>query len=245
MTIADVILREYPRLNAEQKAIIGHSDGPLLVIAGPGSGKTFSLVLRALNLLLLQKAEPRELLVCTFTEKAAFELRDRTSAAAAKLGYTGDLSELRATTIHGLCNRLLTIHRHRTLLGSNYETLDDLTQLLFIFDHFKEIVGEPIAGLYLTKWTTRWTAIEGARDYFNKITEELVDAAALKQSGTALRSAIGGAYQTYERLIFEKNRIDFAHLQKLVPEYVPPARGGRQPLEMVPFNKPSQLRSAS
>jgi ATP-dependent DNA helicase UvrD/PcrA len=218
MTIADLILQEYPRLNAEQKAIIGHSDGPLLVIAGPGSGKTFSLVLRTLNLLLLQKAEPGELLVCTFTEKAAFELRDRTSAAAAKLGYTGDLSELRATTIHGLCNRLLTIHRHRTLLGSNYETLDDLTQLLFIFDHFKEIVGEPTDGLYLTKWKTRWTAIEGARDYFNKITEELVDAEALKQSGTALLDEIGGAYQIYERLLFEKNRIDFAHLQKLVYE---------------------------
>ena len=42
MTIAEVILQEYPRLNAEQKAIIGHSDGPLLVIAGPGSGKTFT-----------------------------------------------------------------------------------------------------------------------------------------------------------------------------------------------------------
>jgi len=218
VTIAEVILQEYPRLNAEQKAIIGHSDGPLLVIAGPGSGKTFSLVLRTLNLLLLQKAEPRELVVCTFTEKAAFELRDRTSAAAVKLGYTGDLSELRATTIHGLCNRLLTIHRHRTLLGSNYETLDDLTQLLFIFDHFKEIIGEPTDGLYLTKWKTRWTAIEGARDYFNKITEELVDAEALKQSGTALLNEIGGAYQTYERLLFEKNRIDFAHLQKLVYE---------------------------
>jgi len=218
VTIAEVILQEYPRLNTEQKAIIGHSDGPLLVIAGPGSGKTFSLVLRTLNLLLLQKAEPRELVVCTFTEKAAFELRDRTSAAAAKLGYTGDLSELRATTIHGLCNRLLSIHRHRTPLGSNYETLDDLTQLLFIFDNFKEIVGEPIDGLYLTKWKTRWTAIEGVRDYFNKITEELVDAEVLKQSAAPLLNAIGGAYQTYARLLFEKNRIDFAHLQKLVYE---------------------------
>ena len=216
--IADVLLQRYPKLNEEQKAIIGHTDGPLLVIAGPGSGKTFSLVLRALNLLLLGKAEPRELVVCTFTEKAAFELRDRTSAAAARLGYTGDLSELRATTIHGFCNRLLTIHRHRTPLGSNYETLDDLTQLLFIFDHFKEIIGEPINGLYLTKWSTRWTAIEGARDYFNKITEELVDAEALKRSATVLLSEIGRAYQTYARLLFEKNRIDFAHLQKLVHE---------------------------
>ena len=48
----------------------------------PGSGKTYSIVLRALNLLLLGKAQPRQIVRCTFTEKAAFEMRDRLSAAA-------------------------------------------------------------------------------------------------------------------------------------------------------------------
>jgi DNA helicase-2/ATP-dependent DNA helicase PcrA len=119
MTIAPALLREYPDLNDAQRAIIAHGEGPLLVIAGPGSGKTMSLVLRAINLLLLEKASPREMLVCTFTEKAALELRDRISAAARKVGYKGDLSELKASTIHGMCNRLITLHRHRTPLGSN------------------------------------------------------------------------------------------------------------------------------
>jgi len=105
--IAEAILKNYPNLNEAEREIVGHTDGPLLVIAGPGSGKTFSLVLRALNLLLLGKVEPRELVLCTFTEKAAFELRDRISAAAAKVNYEGDLSELRTSTIHSLCNRLL------------------------------------------------------------------------------------------------------------------------------------------
>ena len=90
------------------------STGPLLVIAGPGSGKTYSIVLRALNLLLLGKAAPKEIVLCTFTEKAAFEMRDRLCGAAQKVGYRGDLSELRVSTIHGLCNRILTQHRHRT-----------------------------------------------------------------------------------------------------------------------------------
>jgi len=113
MTIAPALPREYPAINEAQRAVVAHDEGPLLVIAGPGSGKTFSLVLRALNLLLLNKAVPRELVICTFTEKAAFELRDHISAAAQKVGYIGDLSELRVGTIHGLCNRLLTEHRHR------------------------------------------------------------------------------------------------------------------------------------
>jgi ATP-dependent DNA helicase UvrD/PcrA len=111
--IAPALLKTYSALNDAQRAIVSHSDGPLLVIAGPGSGKTFSLVLRAMNLLLLRKATPRELVLCTFTEKAAFEIRDRIFAAARKVGYTGDLSELKVSTIHGLCNRLLTTYRRR------------------------------------------------------------------------------------------------------------------------------------
>ena len=85
-------------------------------------------------------------MLCTFTEKAAFEMRDRLSAAAQKVRYQGDLSELRVSTIHGLCNQILTQHRHRTDLGNSYETLDELTQLLFIFEHFDEIIGPQEAG---------------------------------------------------------------------------------------------------
>ena len=107
-------------MNDAQKRIVAQVEGPLLVIAGPGSGKTFSLVLRTMNILLRGLAKPREIIVCTFTEKAAFELRDRISAAAQKTNFKEDLSELRVSTIHGLCNQLLAQHRHRTFLGNNY-----------------------------------------------------------------------------------------------------------------------------
>ena len=215
MKVAAPILEQYPELTASQRAVVGHVNGPLLVIAGPGSGKTHSIVLRALNLLLLRKAAPKEVVLCTFTEKAAFEMRDRLAAAARKVGYEDDLSELAITTIHGFCNRLLTEHRHHTTLGHGYETLDDLTQLLFIFEHFDAIVGDVQNGKYLQRWTTRWTAIEGARSYFNKITEELVDPALVAASDDAFLAAIGTAFQRYEEALHEKNRVDFAHLQRL------------------------------
>ena len=80
--IAPVLLDRFPKINAEQRRVIAHVDGPLLVIAGPGSGKTFSLVLRAINLLLTERAKPSELMLCTFTEKAAYELQDRIASAA-------------------------------------------------------------------------------------------------------------------------------------------------------------------
>jgi DNA helicase-2/ATP-dependent DNA helicase PcrA len=124
VTIAPLILEKYPDLSEAQKQIIGHLEGPLVVVAGPGSGKTYCIVLRALNLLLLKQTLPNQLILCTFTEKAAFEMRDRLSAASRRVGYTGDLSQLSVSTIHSLCNRLLTQHRHRTALGHNYETLD-------------------------------------------------------------------------------------------------------------------------
>lgn len=215
MDIAPAILRQYPALNEAQRAVVAHDAGPLLVIAGPGSGKTYSLVLRALNLLLLGKAEPAEIVLCTFTDKAAAELRDRIAAAARKVGYTADLTTLRAGTIHSICNRILLEHRHRTPLGSSYETLDELTELLFLFDHFDAIVDrkEPP---YLGRWGSKWGTIESLRSYFNKITEELVDPAALTAARTPFLQALGQAYCAYRAALFANNRVDFAHQQKLV-----------------------------
>ena len=222
MTIASQLEREYPSINAAQRNVVGHEEGPLLVIAGPGSGKTFALVLRAMNLLLSGKATPSELVLCTFTEKAAYELSDRVAGAAAAVGYTGDLSELKVGTIHGICNSYLEEYRHRTPLGNAYETLDDLTQLLFIFEHFGEILGEDaVSGVqtpYLGRWSTKWRAIKGLKNYFDKITEELVDAEALSGSGDPFVRELGEVYLRYEDALFADNRVDFAHQQKLVYE---------------------------
>ena len=77
------------------------------------------------------------------------------SAAARKVGYKWNLLELTASTIHGLCNSILTRHRHRTNLGDNFKPLDDLTQLLFIFEYVKEIIGSDEGEVYLGRWKAR------------------------------------------------------------------------------------------
>lgn len=216
MSIAPELLAAFPSLNEDQKAVISHEAGQLLVIAGPGSGKTLTLVLRTINLLIRKVAEPKELVLCTFTEKAAFELRDRIASAARETGYTGDLSDLRTGTIHGICNHILMEHRHRTPLGSGFETLDDLTQLLFMFEHFASIV--PGNSPYLGRWSTKWRAIEGLRDHFNKITEELVDPEQLIADADPFANAVGGCYLRYRTALFAANRVDFPHQQRLVRE---------------------------
>ena len=216
MTIAPAIEKHYTELSDSQRKAIGCFDGPLLVIAGPGSGKTHCIVLRALNLLLLEKAKPQEIVLCTFTNKAAYEMRDRLAVAAHKVNYEGDLSSLTISTIHGFCSQVLDQHRHRTKLGHGYDTLDELTQLLFIFERFDEIIGPKREDRYLEHWTTHWTTIAGARGYFDKITEELIDPNHLENSSDSFLIAIGTAYQRYERALIDANRVDFAHLQRLV-----------------------------
>lgn len=210
------IEEHYPLINADQRKAISAIDGPLLIIAGPGSGKTFVLVLRALNILLAEKCQAKEMVLCTFTEKAAFELRDRIQQAARTIKYTGDLSQLQVGTIHGLSNSYITRYRLHTGWGSGAEVLDELTQSLFLFENFDEIVGrvgenEKILG----HWSTRWTAIEGLSEFFNKITEELVDPQMLTDSHDTFLSAIGQAYIRYEQKLRDFNRLDFAHQQKI------------------------------
>jgi DNA helicase-2/ATP-dependent DNA helicase PcrA len=215
MAIVDSILREFPDLNDDQKRAVSETEGPMLIIAGPGSGKTLVLIVRTLNILLQGLAEPREILLCTFTQKAAFELRDRLSLSAKKLGYSGNLSEILIGTINGICNEFLLRYRHRTPLGNDYEVLDDLTQQLFLFENFTDIFGPERDNGYLGRWNTRWTAISGAQRYFNKITEELVEPTRLLRSVDPFVRAIGQAYQTYEEKLIDFNCIDFAHQHKL------------------------------
>jgi len=216
ITLHPAIEQHYPFLNQAQREAVGNTEGPLLIIAGPGSGKTFVLVIRTLNILLQGKAEPKEIILCTFTEKAAFELRPRVAQAARTLGYTGDLSQLQVGTIHGICNNYLMRYRHHTPLLAGYEVLDELTQALFLFENFDAIFGEAAPdGKYLGHWRTRWTAIEGVQEYFNKITEELLDSEALIASHDPFVQQIGAAYVRYEQTMHVRNGLDFAHQQTL------------------------------
>jgi len=195
--------------------VIGTLEGPLLVIAGPGSGKTLCLVLRTLNVLLLGKAQPSEIILCTFTEKAALELRERLAEAASLCGYDDDLASLRTGTIHSICNALIQEYRHHTALGAGFEALDDLTQLLFIYENFGELLGQGARPPYFGRWDGKWDTIRRLKERFNKLTEELVESEALVRDSDPYIAELGRAFERYGQLLLQRNRVDFSHQQKV------------------------------
>src|SRR5438105_2333774 len=95
-------MAEATTLNPEQKAAVCHGDGPLLIIAGAGTGKTTVITQRITHLILEKKVNPSDILALTFTEKASREMEERTDIAL-PYGYT----QLWISTFHAFCDRVL------------------------------------------------------------------------------------------------------------------------------------------
>ncbi|MEW2298659.1 ATP-dependent DNA helicase [Streptomyces sp. NPDC006655] len=93
-----------PHLDAAQRAVVDHESGPLLVLAGPGTGKTTTLV-ESVAARIARGADPERILVLTFSRKAAVELRDRMALRV------GAARAPRATTFHSYCYALVRAHQ--------------------------------------------------------------------------------------------------------------------------------------
>lgn len=228
MNYEEIIAAAYgkgQRPNLEQEKAILHTKGPLLIVAGPGSGKTATLITRTLYLLLHEKVKPEEILLCTFTDKAARELRDRLNAKLNACKVTGiDIHEMTIGTIHSLCQRIIDeypneagvgVYSKTQGVGRGYVVLDELTRTFFIMDHFDAIFGAKVGDAYLGLWKGYWDTIERSQEYFDKITEEDLDLDALTKSADPTVQRIGKAMKIYRRLLIESGRVDFAHLQWL------------------------------
>ena len=213
MDIAPAILRLKPQPDASQKQVIGHNEGPMLVIAGPGSGKTSSIQLRAVNLLLTGRTKPGELVLCTFGRDAARQLQQRFTSSALACGTPGDLSRVNITTIHSLCHRLLKRHSALVGLRPGYRVLDEEEQRLLLREESAAVFGPDWDTL---SWRGRHggvqTVDEAAR-YYDRICDELVDPEDLVQSERAFIAALGRCCLRYRRLLLQRNAVDFAHLQ--------------------------------
>lgn len=98
----EAFTRAYEKLNTAQRTAVDTVEGPVMVIAGPGTGKTQILTLRIANILLKTHAEPENILALTFTEAAASEMRRRLANTIGPRAYGVHIS-----TFHGFCNEVI------------------------------------------------------------------------------------------------------------------------------------------
>lgn len=200
--------------NIQQQEAINHSEGPLLIIAGPGSGKTYTLVERVCNLIVKHNATPESLFVVTFTEKAAQELTTRISNRLLELDVSFNINEMYLGTFHSICLRIIEDYREYSRLKRNFVLMDQFDQQYFLYQNlskYREIENsEQILGAHKT---SSWRKSENLLHWINKVTEEAIDYKRLIDSNDTALITLGECYELYQRLLDEKNALDFSTIQ--------------------------------
>ncbi len=202
------------KANPQQREAILTTEGPVLIIAGPGSGKTFTLVERVVALIEAGKATAESLLVVTFTEKAAQELTTRISNRLLSAGLEFNVNEMYLGTFHSLCLRILKDHSEFTRLKRSFVLLDQFDQQYFLYQrlkHFKSVDG--IEYLIGKDSSGRWYQSTQLMKWLNKVTEETLDLEALESSGEITLIALAQCFTIYQRLLEEANSLDFSGIQ--------------------------------
>lgn len=184
-------------LNKRQKEAVTHVDGPLLVIAGAGSGKTRVLTYRIAYLLSVRKVPPYFILAVTFTNKAAKEMKERVTRLAGPLG-----EQVWVATFHSTCVQILRREADKVGYERNFLIFDTLDQLAVVKEAIRDLDIdtrriEPRTALY---------AISGAKnelvgpDEYNRYAGDFWD------------KTIARIYAKYQDKLIEANAMDFDDL---------------------------------
>ena len=185
-------------LNPAQREAVERLDGPVLMLAGAGTGKTKALTARIVHLLNTGRARPNEILAVTFTNKAAREMKNRVGGM---LGHTVEGMPWLGT-FHAICVKLLRRHAELVGLKSNFTILDTDDQLRLM----KQLVIA--AGIDEKRWPARALAnvIDGWKN--RALTPDRIPAA----DAGAYNHRGPGLYAQYQARLRELNAVDFGDL---------------------------------
>ncbi|MFF3789208.1 ATP-dependent helicase [Streptomyces sp. NPDC001981] len=151
-----------PLLDAAQQAVVDHPGGPLLVLAGPGTGKTTTLV-EAVAARVTRGGDPARILVLTFSRKAAVELRDR---MAARLGAARGPQ---ATTFHSFCYALVRAHQDADLFAEPLRLLSGPEQDVTVRDLLAGQLELERDGLAHIRWPDELRACLTTRGFADEV----------------------------------------------------------------------------
>ena len=198
--------------NEDQRRAITTTEGPLLITAGPGTGKTFTLVKRVSYLIQEKGVEPSSILVATFTEKAAKELVTRISNELAECGFEFDTSEVYVGTFHSICLRLIKEHIEFAHVQRNHRIADAFDQQYLVFQkyyRFKQLEHFD----YFPTGGGAWATAERVCTVANTLAEELIDLDAMLADDEPEVVAYAEVSKLYREILEESNWLDFATIQ--------------------------------
>jgi ATP-dependent DNA helicase UvrD/PcrA len=194
---ADRVERLLAELNPPQREAVVHGEGPLLVLAGAGSGKTRVLTHRIAYLLATGAARPGEILAITFTNKAAAEMRERVGRLVGS-----SVRAMWVTTFHSACARMLRADAERLGYSRGFTIYDESDSLRMLKRVMRELGVDP----------KRYPA----RAIKNKISgakNQLIDADAYAETqGSVFEEVVAEAFPLYEKRMLEANAMDFDDL---------------------------------
>ena len=185
-------------LNEKQKEAVLSLDGPLLIVAGAGSGKTKVLISRIAHIIEKKKAYPNQILAVTFTNKAAKEMQDRIS----KILKKGAIGLPWLGTFHSVCAKLLRKHAKAVNLNSNFTIIDqdDQVKLIKNISKAENIDTKKISPKYILSIIDQWK---------NKgwYPEDVI----LKKK-EVLEKGFLSIYKIYQSKLLDLNACDFSDL---------------------------------
>lgn len=185
------------RLNPQQRQAVEATDGPLLIMAGAGSGKTRVLTHRIAYLIATRKAAPWSILAITFTNKAAREMQERVSKLVGREGQ-----DIWVSTFHSMCVRILRKDIERIGFTSNFSILDSTDQLSVIRNVMKHQNIDP------KKFEPK--AIQAA---MSAAKNELISPQQYEQkAGDYFESLVAKVYTEYQKRLKSNNSLDFDDL---------------------------------
>ena len=185
------------RLNPPQREAVTQTEGPLLVLAGAGSGKTRVLTHRIAYLIGEKEVKPWNILAVTFTNKAAGEMRER----VAKLVGFGS-REIWLGTFHSMCARILRREAERVGYGTNFAIYDPEDQL--------KVITEVMRGLNIGE---RETPAKAVRAHIDGAKNEVIGPDEYgSYAGGYFEEKVNKIYEGYQRRLRENNAFDFGDL---------------------------------
>ena len=203
---------DFENANDGQQKAISTTEGPVLITAGPGTGKTFTLVQRAIYLIQKCGVAPEQIFIATFTEKAAKELITRITNELAARSISVNVNEVYIGTFHSICLRIIKENIEFTRLKKNYRLLDSFDQQYLVFRSiykFKNI--ENIETVMPNGGSWIWA--NAICSYVNNLAEELVDVKAMSEDPDISIVVLSNIMTVYQNLLEDENLIDFSTIQ--------------------------------